>query len=509
MKRFCVLAGLLCLCTQFLFAGNLEDRVRQAALYTYVHGMTQEIADREVGPEGVPYLVELLRDPEFPRRDNVVAFLIFLGYDSESQKLADLFYDPPADVNTPEEYRARLMVPQALGSIAGRGGAVAESLLRQLAADTQIQQAEDLMAQVELGLRLMERSTTPVEIEDDPPARLDPSPLAIDPQTTIHFHNLTYANHVDTNNKIDDGEVDNALLDVTSKVYATFNGGTDVACCVQLGRTEPGLLFGSPGDGRDTINNSGELNAVIGNSIARVKVVDYIGYCGGPGANIIGCGYTPGNGMVVVRMSSAPDEGKLWAHEFGHNVGLQHNSQNLFLMYGGFSGSNRRLSAFECNRFHFPSGASGATPMANGVCDDADDDSVMSSGDNCPDIPNTAQTDSDFDGVGNVCDNCPGDSNPDQADCDNDGIGDVCDASMPFPNEVAGVRFNDKNLVVWNGNAGNWNIYRGSYDGSFWFAPVAFDTLFGFPGWNAEDTPSPGRTYTYLVTKSGACGEGP
>jgi len=226
MKRFCVLAGLLCLCTQFLFAGNLEDRVRQAALYTYVHGMTQEIADREVGPEGVPYLVELLRDPEFPRRDNVVAFLIFLGYDSESQKLADLFYDPPADVNTPEEYRARLMVPQALGSIAGRGGAVAESLLRQLAADTQIQQAEDLMAQVELGLRLMERSTTPVEIEDDPPARLDPSPLAIDPQTTIHFHNLTYANHVDTNNKIDDGEVDNALLDVTSKVYATFNGGT-------------------------------------------------------------------------------------------------------------------------------------------------------------------------------------------------------------------------------------------------------------------------------------------
>jgi len=208
-------------------------------------------------------------------------------------------------------------------------------------------------------------------------------------------------------------------------------------------------------------------------------------------------------------MSSAADEGKLWAHEFGHNVGLQHNSQNLFLMYGGFSGSNRRLSAFECNRFHFPSGASGATPMANGVCDDADDDSVMSSGDNCPDIPNTAQTDSDFDGVGNVCDNCPGDSNPDQADCDNDGIGDVCDASMPFPNEVAGVRFNDKNLVVWNGNAGNWNIYRGSYDGSFWFAPVAFDTLFGFPGWNAEDTPSPGRTYTYLVTKSGACGEGP
>jgi hypothetical protein len=510
MKRLFVLGAVVCLAGQLLFAGNLEDRVREAALVTYIHGMTQEIAEREVGPEGVPYLVQLLRDPEFPRRDNVVAFLIFLGYDSESQKLAEFFHNPPADINAPEEYRARLMVPEALGRIAGRGGAVAGSLLQQFADDPEIQRSRDLMQQVELGLSLMGQTASgPVDVEEDQEGSVDSSPLSLDPNPTIHYHDLTYANHVDTNNKITDVEVDIALQDVTSKVYATENGTNDVACCIQLGRTVPGLLFGTPGDGRDTINNATELNFVINNPTARIKVVDYIGYCGGPGANIIGCGLTPGNGIAVVRMGTRADEGKLWAHEFGHNTGLQHNSTPLFLMYFSFSSSNTKLSFFECNRFHFPSGQSQSTPVAMGVCDDADNDGVMSSGDNCPDDPNSGQTDSDQDGWGNVCDNCPGDANPDQADCDLDGIGDACDSEIILPSEVQGVHFQDKQLLRWDGFFGNWNIYRGSYDGTFWVEPVLIDSFSGFPQYSANSTPAAGRAFTYLVRQTNSCGEGP
>lgn len=93
---------------------------------------------------------------------------------------------------------------------------------------------------------------------------------------------------------------------------------------------------------------------------------------------------------------------------------------------------------------------------------DSDDDMVIDSEDNCPNVSNPDQEDSDKDGIGNVCDNCVllqnteqkdinengvwdmcedtdkdnllwyrdncmDISNPDQADSDNDGIGDVCE----------------------------------------------------------------------------------
>lgn len=72
--------------------------------------------------------------------------------------------------------------------------------------------------------------------------------------------------------------------------------------------------------------------------------------------------------------------------------------------------------------------------------DDADDDGIYDSVDNCPLIANWNQADNDEDGRGDVCDedddndtvldendNCPYHANTDQLDTDGDGTGDVCD----------------------------------------------------------------------------------
>ena len=45
--------------------------VHDAMLQTYVHGVTDELAAKVLGEHAVPQLIELLHDPDFPRRDNV------------------------------------------------------------------------------------------------------------------------------------------------------------------------------------------------------------------------------------------------------------------------------------------------------------------------------------------------------------------------------------------------------------------------------------------------------
>jgi len=74
-------------------------------------------------------------------------------------------------------------------------------------------------------------------------------------------------------------------------------------------------------------------------------------------------------------------------------------------------------------------GADGCPLVPNPTQTDNDGDGVQDACDNCTDIPNATQANSDTDILGDACDNCPLVPNPDQEDRDvpSDGVGDHCD----------------------------------------------------------------------------------
>ena len=447
-----VLCALLLVATSFAAAESFDDRVRRAVDRIYFHGIDDETARRDVGVEGVPALLELLADPTCERRDNVVAFLTHLGDDHAVSALMEMIEFPPADPSRPEEDRSLLLTPDALAHIASRGNVAALEALEELAG-TRLRDGPVGRAIVRgayrpaMGRDIVERANASL-------ARLDPrvegtSPTdhtstlsdidrvggggtsddagtrAIDSNALGHHSGLTYANHVDTPDPMDDATLDQALSSA-STTAGLEDFVEDVACCITVGRTGTARSFGTPGDGLDVVDSASDIQSVLANNVARVKVVRAINYCADAGTNIIGCSRFPGNTMAVVRLTSTSGEGLLWLHEYGHNAGLDHHADTRYIMHGRYNGSNSALTQSECNTYHNPSSDAGMAVEDIGVCHDDDGDALVSTVDNCPLVPNSNQADLDMDGVGDVCDVC--------ADLDGDGFGDPAGDSCPMGN---------------------------------------------------------------------------
>ncbi len=435
---------------------DLEAKVTAAALATYVHGMTPEIARAAVGAEGLPVLSRLLVDPRFPRRDNLVAFMAFLGGAREVGFLHRYLDSPTGPLDVPDEERALLLVPQALGQIAYRGEPTALDLLLTITSQgdgTLVKAAAratnpDMLRSELLGMALRglayarsplaearlreiasERIALPERVgapaaarsalalldelkkrdaagsgasEGEPPVQASTAGT-LDPASRVHNSALTYANHVDVTNPMTEARLD-SILRLASLRVGRGDDPSDIACCITVARSGSAKTFGSAGDGLDVIDNDAEMRSALSNAAARVKIVKAINYCGAPGTNIVGCAWTPGNGMILVRLSGEGSEAVLWIHEYGHNTGLSHNStSSRYIMYPTDYGTNDMVSQTECNTYHSPSPSSGMTVTDVGACADADGDLVEDRIDNCPGVYNPDQADSNGDGVGDAC----------------------------------------------------------------------------------------------------------
>jgi len=482
-----------------------DAEYREALLHTYIHGINDELAQQVLGPGALPLLRTLLFDPDFPRRDNVVAFIAHLDHGESTSDLLAFVSAPPAGWSTPEEDRALLLAPVALGHIARRGDRAAldalfdmttdggdggplasaaavghapdsrradllEMALRGLAfsgdpvardrlVDVDLGRnvpgavSRDLSAAARIGLELFADlhgtsgpGTPPASVqvldgpaptaelstaeggENDPPSTDD-----FDPDLDVHDNAISYANHPAVTNPMTDARLDQVFAESNLRA-GRADYTDDVACCITLSRLGTGATFGAANDSLDVIDTSSELSAVLGNSVSRVKVVRAINECGGPGSNIIGCAWTPGHGMALVRMSSIGNEAILWIHEYGHNTGLGHSGNRDHLMFRSLNGGNRGLTSAQCDRYHSPSGSAGAILTVTGACTDVDLDEVQDGIDNCPAVANNAQSDSDGDNFGDACDTCPALADPGQEDLDGDQVGDPCDNCQDVAN---------------------------------------------------------------------------
>ena len=98
-------------------------------------------------------------------------------------------------------------------------------------------------------------------------------------------------------------------------------------------------------------------------------------------------------------------------HEIGHTIGIGHSAESenaapelrdaTMYFQAHFDGRGASLRADDVAAVRFVYGGAG-NPL-----EDLDADGVADVGDNCPTIPNGAQTDGDGDGSGDLCDACP------------------------------------------------------------------------------------------------------
>lgn len=449
-------------------AGCGDERCVDAALSgLYVHGVDAELA-ATLGPDALPRLLEHLADPDFPRRDNVVAFLAYLGDDRAVGPIAEQLRRP-ATLARIEDRRAWRLLPEALARIGGRGHVSAREALFALtdpARDAEalttiaIEPRDRVILDAELISRLRDdlaqtavhaltlldgresydrlselaasrarpladealralTSRAPLERQPSAPRAIDTDAGGFCDSSAIEV-----VNHVDVDAPIDAARVDQ-LLDIASSIMATDESAEDVACCAEFVREGPvGLMTGA---GLDVITAPEELADLLLAPGPRVRVIDHLGWCDGPTTNSIGCALVPGAALAVTRVSGLTSEAVLWLHEYGHNVGLNHRNIDGYVMNHTIRSSHRWITAEECPAFHAPPEESEARLTRCGLCHDDDGDDWVSSIDNCAEIANPTQDDADADDVGDLCDNCASHYNPEQVDLDGDESGDACD----------------------------------------------------------------------------------
>ena len=129
----------------------------------------------------------------------------------------------------------------------------------------------------------------------------------------------------------------------------TYDGAGDVACDVTLVQFDSPSSFAT-GDG--VVDNQGEYDAILAVP-GSIKIVNQINWCNAIAAGIIGCAPIPGFSSVVRAGGFVNRDRELWAHEYGHNMGLVHTTTIRYLMYATYDPVELRnkVSPDECSAY--------------------------------------------------------------------------------------------------------------------------------------------------------------
>ena len=162
---------------------------------------------------------------------------------------------------------------------------------------------------------------------------------------------FTVTKHIDiTDIEYDEAYFDEKMAEATDRVnlYDTQCAGawTDIPCAIQFEREGDLSTFGNAGDGLNRIDSRAKENAVF-NLRSDVIVVDKIEYCDGFDPLTIGCGLQGARGFVVEKYVTAD----VYAHEYGHNVDLDHTSNCQHLIMNEIGGEgNDTLTEDQCSQ---------------------------------------------------------------------------------------------------------------------------------------------------------------
>jgi hypothetical protein len=185
---------------------------------------------------------------------------------------------------------------------------------------------------------------TPSPAPAPPPATTTPPPPVRD-MSISQFHTSL--------SLLTDAEAASILSDA-NQVLQEVSGDGDVSCTIGLRRSGPVTTF-TTGDGE--IDSQEEFDEII-KLPGQIKVVNAINYCGGyhaePGSMFIGCAPIGGSSLVVVRLENPGphEEGILWAHEYGHNCGLDHRSAaDNEVMNAGVTPNHTFVNDYEKNAY--------------------------------------------------------------------------------------------------------------------------------------------------------------
>ena len=148
-----------------------------------------------------------------------------------------------------------------------------------------------------------------------------------------------------------------AILAGATRILRNRDSGSDVSANVVLQRQGDVRVIPGP-----AVIESEEDYARIGASGVQVAIVEAVRFCTATKPGILGCSRIGGSFMALVRRSSLEDI--IWAHEFGHNCGLNHRGDSSALMNPEAGPNRRSLIAGEARSFERKNAGSGSAALA-------------------------------------------------------------------------------------------------------------------------------------------------